>query len=497
MQSKYCNHHFYIQKTELVKYNSYDLVVIGTGFASTFFLKKYLSKAPASAKVLVLERGYLYPHAERVKEQRGEQTPYAKLNIPYEDAIINETPEKHWKFQSAFGGSSNCWFGCTPRFLPSDFKMKSLYGIASDWPLDYDDLESYYTEVEEAMSISGPSDETPFPRKGPYPQPPHEFTAVDKVLKQKWGKLYINQPTARARMQVKGRAGICCGSAICQLCPVDAKFTIENSGIGVFRDSRVELLTGAAVHQLDLQQNRVRAVHYEKDGSDHQVNGEVVALGTNAIFNANILLNSGDLNPFTGKGLGEQFGLQTLVYLDNMENVGGSTWVNANGYMLYDGEHRKEYAACMMESGNYPYFRLERGKWRNIISFRMIFEDLPQERNYVATTRDVLKPAVHFAGISDYTSKAVEKMKVNLPKVLSCLPVEKIEYLAPYDTEAHIMGTARMSKTASEGVVDKHLIHHQYRNLFVLGASSFTTFTPSNPTLTLSALSLHAADQAF
>jgi choline dehydrogenase-like flavoprotein len=479
-----------------VKYDSYDLVVIGTGFASTFFLKKYLSKAPASAKVLVLERGYLYPHAERLKERRGEETPYAKLNIPYEDSYINNNPEKHWKFQPAFGGSSNCWYGCTPRFLPSDFKMKSLYGVANDWPIQYDELEAYYTEAEEAMSISGPSDETPFPRKGPYPQPPHEFTTVDKVLKKKYGKLYINQPTARARVQVNGR-GTCCGSAVCQTCPVDAKFTIENSGIGVFEDSRVELLTGAPVLHLDLQQDRVNAVHFQKDGKDHKVSGEVVALGTNALFNANILLNSGDANKFTGRGLGEQFGLQTMVYLDGLANVGGSTWVNANGYMLYDGEHRKEYAACMMESSNYPYFRLERGKWRNIISFRMIFEDLPQERNYVATTADVLKPAVHFKGITEYTSKAVEKMKENLPGILSCLPVEKIEHLPPFDTEAHILGTARMSTSASDGVVDKNLIHHQYRNLFVLGGSSFTTFTPANPTLTISALSLHAADQSF
>jgi choline dehydrogenase-like flavoprotein len=39
-------------------------------------------------------------------------------------------------------------------------------------------------------------------------------------------------------------------------------------------------------------------------------------------------------------------------------------------------------------------------------------------------------------------------------------------------------------------VVDKHLIHHQYRNLFVLGKRQFYHLYPANPTLTLSALSL-------
>jgi choline dehydrogenase-like flavoprotein len=478
-----------------MKYTAYDLIVVGTGFASTFFLKKYLSKASPSAKVLVLERGHLYPHAERLKEQRGEATPYASLNVPFEETFINHTPEKHWLFQPAFGGSSNCWFGCTPRFMPSDFRMKSLYGVGQDWPLQYQDLDDYYTEVEEAMAISGPAD-TPFPRKKPYPQPPHLFSTVDTILKKEWGSLYIVQPTARAREAV-GQRGVCCASAVCRLCPVNAKFTIENSAMSVYEDERVELLMGAQVYSLDLENDTARRVNFERDGREYHPSAEVIALGTNALFNANILLNSGDRNPFTGRGLGEQMGLQAQVYLHDLENTGGSTWVNANGYMLYDGPHRREHAACLIESNNSPFFRLERGKWRHMASFRMIFEDLPNEESRVETTEDRFKPAVTFMGPSDYTLRAIEAMKEKFPSILASLPVEKIEYLEPFATEAHIMGTTRMSKTAKEGVLDKHLIHHQYRNLFVLGSGSFTTFTPANPTLTLSALSLHAADKSF
>jgi choline dehydrogenase-like flavoprotein len=43
--------------------------------------------------------------------------------------------------------------------------------------------------------------------------------------------------------------------------------------------------------------------------------------------------------------------------------------------------------------------------------------------------------------------------------------------------------------------VDKDLRHHQYRNLLVLGGSAFPTITPSNPTITLAALSLRAAEK--
>jgi choline dehydrogenase-like flavoprotein len=473
----------------------YDLVVVGTGFASTFFLKKYLSKAHAQVQVLVLERGHLFTHNERRKKIIGEETPSAKLNPDPHETYVNKNPDKHWAFTVGFGGSSNCWYACTPRFLPSDFKMKTLYDVAEDWPIQYDELDPYYSEVEKYMDISGP-DETPFPKNTPYPLPPHSFTTVDKVLKKAYGKLYINQPTARASRAVNGR-NACCTSAVCSICPVNAKFTIENSNLLVYDDPRVELLYGAHVFSVDLANGIARKVNFFRDGKDTSVEGDVIALGAHAIFNANILLNSGDKNPLTGKGLGEQLGLDAVVYLKDLENVGGSTWVNANGYMLYDGEHRREYAACLMESNNAPYIRIESGKWRNIAIFRMIFEDLPENQNFVAKGTDRFKPELHFKGASDYTWKAVKNMKEKLPGILSPLPVEKIEFRDPFKSEAHVLGTTRMSTNANSGVVDKNLIHHHYRNLFVLGSGAFTTYSPNNPTLTLSALSLHAADKAF
>ena len=478
-----------------MKHAAYDIIVVGTGFASTFFLKQYLAKAPATAKVLVLERGYVTPWADRTAEKRGEAPAAPDRNPNWRETFVNEQPAKDWLFTVGFGGSSNCWYGCTPRFLPNDFRLQTRYGVGQDWPVQYDELDPYYEQVEDLMAISGPA-ETPFPRRKPYPQPPHLFTAVDKILHKKYGQLYINQPTARARVATNGR-NACCASGVCSVCPMNAKFTIENSGFRVYDDPRVKLLTGAEVFGVDLVGDRVRSVSFQQDQRDHRAAAEVVALGANALFNANILLNSGDTNAFTGRGLGEQVGLQAHVYLDGLECVGGSTWVNANGYMLYDGDHRRDHAACLMEASNAPFFRPESGKWRQMASFRMIFEDLPVADNYVTTTADRLKPAVHYAGYSAYTKRGIERMKQQLPQILACLPVEKIMYNEPYASEAHILGTTRMGTSAQNSVVDKYLRHHQYRNLFVLGSGSFTTYTPANPTLTLSALSLHAADHTF
>jgi choline dehydrogenase-like flavoprotein len=54
-----------------------------------------------------------------------------------------------------------------------------------------------------------------------------------------------------------------------------------------------------------------------------------------------------------------------------------------------------------------------------------------------------------------------------------------------------------MGTDPARSLIDRNLIHHQIRNLVVLGAGAFPTATPILPTLTVSALSLWAADGLF
>ena len=37
------------------------------------------------------------------------------------------------------------------RFRPSDFRVRSLDGVAEDWPISYDDLAPYYEENDRIM----------------------------------------------------------------------------------------------------------------------------------------------------------------------------------------------------------------------------------------------------------------------------------------------------------------------------------------------------------
>ena len=48
------------------------------------------------------------------------------------------------------GGLAMHWGGVTPRFSPGGFQAaQSLYGVGTDWPISYDDLDPFYQEAEE------------------------------------------------------------------------------------------------------------------------------------------------------------------------------------------------------------------------------------------------------------------------------------------------------------------------------------------------------------
>jgi choline dehydrogenase-like flavoprotein len=62
-----------------------------------------------------------------------------------------------------------------------------------------------------------------------------------------------------------------------------------------------------------------------------------------------------------------------------------------------------------------------------------------------------------------------------------------------YDGAGHIMGTCRMGNDRKVSVVDAQCRTHDHRNMFVVGSSIFPTVGSPNPTLTIAALALRAA----
>jgi choline dehydrogenase-like flavoprotein len=469
---------------------TYDVILVGSGFASAMFLARYLEKAPRNARVLVLERGPKVSHAELSRDR-------TRLERLADETYVNRTPAKPWRLAAGFGGGSNAWGGSTPRLLPEDFRLRTLYGVGRDWPISYDELEPYYCDAERRMAISGPVGPSPYPRSRPYPQPPHPMSPPARRFKSAFPDLFFEQPCARPTLATTHRPP-CCGNFVCAHCPVDAKFTIANELAALFADPRVTLLTAAVAERVTVRGNVATGVEYRIGPKTEGAAAEIVGLGAGGIHNPFLLLRSGFEHPHLGRDLFEQGHVFVSVDLAGLDNFGGTALIGGIGCMLYGGQHRRHAAAALMEVWNGPdVLRDERGKWRQRVLLNFLFEDLPNPNSRVTVSaEDPARPVVEFAGRSPYWLAGVKALDAKLPALLAPLPVEGFRAHPLFSkSEAHLLGTTVMGSDPTTSIIDRDLVHHRVRNLLVLGSGAFPTGSPANPTLTLSALSLRAADR--
>lgn len=473
----------------------YDAIIIGTGFAGSFFLHRYLAHAPSDTRILVLERGGMDPKSWQLANKRTS-------SIAPKDVYRSVPPEKEWYTSPGFGGNSKCWGGGGSRMMPGDFALRTLYGVGEDWPLSYDDIEEYYCDAEEIMSIAGPAD-SPMPRSRPFPLPPHKLSDADVLLKKHFPDGWFAAATARASAPT-GQRGICCATGACALCPVDAKFTIENGLSRVYQDPRVTLQLHSEVQTIETKAGLASAVNYLRGDKEERTSADLIVLGASGLFNPHILLRSGIAHPLLGKRLSDKMTVDVALDLDGVKCFNGSSLVSGLGYLFYEGEHRSRYAACLVETTNSPFntmygaLRSERGRWNERLILKFLFDDIPRLENEVVVHGANPRLAeTRFSGYSDYAMRGAERVPSMIEKLAEALPIERIDSISQSSSDAHIQGTVVMGNDPSTSIVDRYLIHHQIRNLLVLGSSSFVTASPSHPTLTLSALSLWAADHLF
>jgi choline dehydrogenase-like flavoprotein len=473
----------------------YDVVIVGTSFAASFFLLRYLEHAAPGTRILVLERGNDDTKAWQLANRRNS-------SIEPDDVFENETPQKLWRMSVGFGGGSKCWLGGTIRMMPGDFQLKSRYGVGFDWPVSYEDLETHYGTAERVMLVSGPAD-SPMPRSTPFPLPPHRFSDPEVLLKERFPDGWYQMATARASIPT-GKRGVCCATGYCSLCPVDAKFTIQNGLAHLYQDPRVVLRLRSEVQTIGTFAGRARSVDYLQDGEARSATGDLIILGANAIFNPHILLRSGFDHPLIGRRLHEQMSVTVTLDLKGVKCYNGSTILSGLGYLFYEGEHRRDHAACLIETWNSPFanrpddtLRLEPGRYNERLMLAFLFDDIPSDLNTVTVSPGNPRIArAHFTDYSDYAKRGAEQIPRMLDKLSEVLPIERLVSTG-LSSAAHIQGTVVMGNDPATSVVDRHLIHHRYRDLLVLGTSAFPTASPAYPTLTVCALSLWAADNVL
>lgn len=483
----------YIVMDPLRMSDRYDVILVGSGFASSFFLMRYLEHARPDCRILVLERGNEDTKAWQLANRRH-------TSIDPDSLFENTTPAKEWYTSPGFGGNSKCWMGGTTRMMPGDFELRSRYGVGTDWPVSYDDLEAHYCTVEQVMQVAGPA-VTPMPRSRELPLQAHRFSDPDTLLNRHFPDGWFAMSTARASVYT-GKRGICCASGCCALCPVDAKFTIENGLAEIYKDPRVTLFLRAEVQTVETSGAIATAVTTLHEGREERYTADLIVLGASAMFNPHILLRSGFSHPLIGRRLHEQMPVYVTLDLAGVKGYNGSTVLSGLGYMFYEGEHRSERAACMIETWSSPFayraqdaLRLERGRWNERMMLGFLFDDIPSDDNRITVSSgNPSKARVHFEDFSDYAKKSADRIPQMIDQLSAALPIERLVNMRLGSTAAHIQGTVVMGNDPATSVVDRHLIHHKYRNLLVLGSSAYPTASPAYPTLTLAALSLWAAD---
>ena len=124
---------------------SADVVVVGSGVAGGLVAHQM---ALAGASVIVLEAGPRIPRWQIVENFRNSPaksdfaTPYP--STPYAPHP-EYSPENNYLIQKGeypynsqyvrlVGGTTWHWAAATWRLLPSDFQLKTLYGVGRDWP---------------------------------------------------------------------------------------------------------------------------------------------------------------------------------------------------------------------------------------------------------------------------------------------------------------------------------------------------------------------------
>lgn len=309
----------------------YDICIIGSG-AGAAPVAYELSRAGYS--VLILEKGPYLTEKDFTKDEiavsrRNLYTPRLKdeqhvIETYNDDGSIHSVQAKDsgWNFWngSMVGGSSNLMSGYFHRLKPMDFKLRSTFGDIKganvvDWPITYDDLEPYYTKVEQVVGVSGRIVDHPYqePRSTKtFPFPPTWEQPISGWFDQACKQLgYYSMPTPRAILpyDALGRSG-CSYSNFCGSygCATGAKSHARSALLEKARATgRCDIITAAFVYRLDADQERVDTLNYfDSQSKSHTIKAGTFVVAAQAIESVRLLFNS--RNEHHPDGLGNASG---------------------------------------------------------------------------------------------------------------------------------------------------------------------------------------------
>jgi len=473
------------------------------------------------------------------------------------------------QMMNGVGGSTVHYGGWARRFFPGDFIARTRtierYGRSAiptgstlaDWPISYDDLETYYTRVERLLGVAGiaanvrnqPHGNTGNPFEGwrsePYPLPPLRSFPLGERFERAardlgWHPYPV--PAAILSREYGGRpACTYCGWCSGYGCRIGAKSsTLVTAVPRALATGRLTIQTNTRATQVITKGGRAVGVRYVKPGhGEEEIRARAVILAAYTYENVRLLLLS-----------------RTSLFPDGLGNNRGQVGKHfmSRGFLgacgVIAGEQLNRFAgpvgqAMCVDDLNGDHFSHEgmdfiRGGTISVENQlqplaaantvppwvpawgRPYKEFLVRNWNSVAVLRAQPEPLPWQGNELDLDPSFVEEGPVSLPRVrityrqrdndegLAAFLFERMEecltrmgagrtWRLPHDRRrvlsGHDVGGTRMGDDPRSSVVDADGRVHELENLHVLGGSTFPTSSGCNPTLTIQALAWRSCER--
>lgn len=528
-----------------------DFVIVGSGSAGGILAREL---AVAGFEVVVLEQGRYRRTAEFNHDELAVMFNHEFVGGPHggdpqsfrrnaaDTATVPEFPPAY--YARMVGGSSVHFSANFWRLRPVDFREGGLFGgIAGtdlvDWPIDYDELEPYYTRVDWEIGVSGAPGPFDPPRSRPYPLPPMPLKSSGALLEMGARKLGLHPqvaPVAILSQPYNGRAPcIHCGFCMGFGCETGAKSsTLVTMIPQAEATGRCEIRPGSTVHRLETgADGRISEVlYYDAEGREHGQRARAVIVAANGAETPRLLLMSASErfpdglangSGYVGRNLMFNAHSGTHAWFDEPLHDYKSVQCSRIVHDFYESDPRRGFyggggidARPFLAASPMLYAltamppdaptwgagykeALAHGFTRNMF-LAASTTSLPVPTNTITLDPDrkdrfgrpSLCVTYHDHRDDLATAAFLQDWAVGIAEAAGAAKVWR-NPVQPETVGAHLLGTCRMGDDPTRSVVDRFHRSHEVANLFICDGSSMVTSGRGQPTMTIMALAFRAA----
>jgi choline dehydrogenase-like flavoprotein len=517
-----------------------DVLIIGSGASGAAVAWRL---ADTRMRIVCMEQGDWtnpsdYPSTRRSweAEAASSASPSPNIRNGRDDYPINEddSPISIVNYNGV-GGSTVLYSAHFPRFHPSDFKVRTLDGVADDWPLDYATLEPYFALNDRIIGVSGLSGDPAMPPHE-LPLPPIPLGKMGETIARGFNRLgwhWWPSDSAIITRDYEGREA-CVNLGPCHSgCAKGAKSSADITYWPMARRAGVELRTRCRVSEIlvDDHDMATGVVYFDEHGVEHRQRAELVILACNGVGTPRLLLNSrsagfpdglanrsglvgknlmlhpwGLISGIFDEQLDSHYGPQGCCLLSKQfyETDPGRDFVRGYNMQITRGAGPVVTARQGLTRGTIPWGAAQHAefarRYDRTINIGICCEDLPEEHNCVTldpTLTDssgIPAPRISYR-LSDNSKRMLQHSFEKGTEVMKAAGAVDIHTEGPMRYAGwHLLGTARMGLDPTRSVVNDWGRSHDVRNLFIVDGSVFVTSGGVNPTSTIQALALYIAD---